>query len=64
MIRAYSDDDLETVVSCFGQSVREIGARYYASEQIAAWAPDSPDMEGWASRLRAGGVFLELHTAP
>jgi putative acetyltransferase len=58
VIRGYSDDDLEAAVSCFGQSVREIGARYYAPEQIAAWAPDSPDMEGWANRLRAGGVFV------
>ena len=58
MIRAYNDDDLEAAVSCFGQSVREIGARYYAPEQIAAWAPDSPDMEGWANRLRTGGVFV------
>ena len=58
MIRAYSDDDLEATVSCFGQSVREIGARHYAPEQIAAWAPDSPDMEAWANRLRAGGVFV------
>jgi putative acetyltransferase len=58
VIRTYSDVDLEAVVSCFGQSVREIGARYYAPEQIAAWAPDSPDMEDWANRLRAGKVFV------
>jgi putative acetyltransferase len=57
-IRAYHDDDLEAAVSCFGQSVREIGARYYSSEQVAAWAPDPPDMEGWAKRLRTGGVFV------
>jgi len=58
VIRAYSDDDLEAIVSCFGESVRVIGARYYAPDQIAAWAPDSPDMEGWANRLRSGGVFV------
>jgi len=58
MIRAYNDDDLEGAVTCFGESVREIGARYYAPEQIAAWAPDSPDMEGWANRLRTGAVFV------
>lgn len=32
MIRAYVDVDLEAVVSCFGRSVHEIGARYYAPE--------------------------------
>jgi putative acetyltransferase len=58
LIRAYLDDDLEAVVRCFGQSVRVIGARYYAPEQIAAWAPDLPDMAGWAKRPRAGGTFV------
>lgn len=58
MVRAYIETDLEAVVSCFSQSVREIGARYYAPYQIAAWAPDPPDIEGWANRLRAGGVFV------
>ena len=51
MIRAYIESDLEAVVSCFSQSVREIGARYYAPEQIAACAPDFPDMEGWATHI-------------
>jgi len=58
VVRAYIDSDLEAVVSCFGQSVREIGAGYYAREQISAWAPDNPDMDAWANRLRAGGVFV------
>jgi putative acetyltransferase len=58
VMRAYRNDDVEAAVSCFGQSVREIGARYYSSEQIAAWAPDPPDMENWAKRLRTGGVFV------
>jgi putative acetyltransferase len=58
VIRAYRDDDLEAVVSCFGRSVRKIAARYYAAEQVAAWAPDPPDMEEWANRLRSGSVFV------
>jgi len=58
MVRAYVDSDLEAVVSCFGRSVRELGAGYYVREQIEAWAPDHPDMDAWAKRLRAGGVFV------
>ena len=58
MVRMYTDSDLEGVVSCFAQSVRGIGARYYAREQSAAWAPESPDMQAWANRLRTGGVFV------
>jgi putative acetyltransferase len=58
VVRAYVDSDLEGVVSCFARSVREIGARYYVHEQVAAWAPESSDIDGWAARLRAGGVFV------
>lgn len=58
VIRTYIDNDLEAVVSCFGRSVREIGARYYAPDQIAAWAPESPNMHAWANHLRGGGVFV------
>lgn len=58
VIRAYIDSDLEAVVRCFGRSVREIGARYYAPEQIAAWASESSNMDAWANHLRSGGVFV------
>jgi putative acetyltransferase len=58
VIRAYEDGDLRAVVSCFGRSVREIGARCYMPDQIAAWAPDSPDTNAWAKRLRAGSVLV------
>ena len=27
-------------------------------EQVAAWAADPPDKEGWADRLSSGGVFV------
>jgi putative acetyltransferase len=45
-------------VSCFGRAVRESGARYDDREQIAARSPASPDMDAWANRLSAGGVFV------
>jgi len=58
VIRAYRDEDLEAVVRCFGRSVRTIGARYYAPQQIEAWAPDPPDLLAWASRFRTGAVLI------
>jgi putative acetyltransferase len=58
MIRRYADHDLEGVVSCFTRSVRSIAGRYYDAQQVATWAPDSPDMSAWADRLRRGGVFV------
>ena len=58
LIREYRDRDLEAVIDCFCRAVRDIGARHYTPEQIAAWAPDPPDAGAWASRLGSGGVFV------
>jgi putative acetyltransferase len=56
--RPYRASDLEAVVALFGRSVREVGSRDYSPEQVAAWAPDPPDLEAWAQRLAGGGVFV------
>lgn len=58
MVRDYRPDDLEAVVALFGRSVRGVAARDYSPEQIAAWAPEPPDLAAWAKRLQAGGVFV------
>ncbi len=58
MIRPYRTGDLQAVVTCFHRSVREIGERYYTTEQVEVWAPDAPDLSAWASRLGGGGVFV------
>jgi putative acetyltransferase len=58
MIRPYTDNDLEGVVSCFTLSVRSIAGRHYDAQQVETWAPDSPDMSAWTDRLRRGGVFV------
>lgn len=57
-IRAYAAGDLESIVAIFQRSVREIASRDYSSRQIAAWAPEAPDLAAWAERLRRGTVFL------
>ena len=58
LIRAYRAGDLEAVLGCFARAVRETGALYYSAAQIAAWAPETPDLDAWARRLGAGGVFV------
>jgi putative acetyltransferase len=58
IIRSYRDSDLSAVVECFEQSVRVIVARYYRPDQVALWAPATPDMESWRQRLSTGGVFV------
>jgi putative acetyltransferase len=58
IIRSYRDSDLANVVECFEQSVRVIVARYYRPDQVALWAPATPDMDSWRLRLSTGGVFV------
>jgi putative acetyltransferase len=57
-IRTYQEGDLEPVLACFDRSVREIGRRTYAPEQVEAWASGALDRDRWAERLGRGGVFI------
>lgn len=58
MIREYKQSDLEQVVALYGLSVRMVATNDYSTEQIAAWAPDHPDLAAWATRLSRGAVFV------
>jgi GNAT superfamily N-acetyltransferase len=57
-MRAFERGDLTAVLKLFGRSVRQIAARDYDEEQIAAWAPEPPDTESWAERLSTGTVLV------
>ncbi len=50
-IRASTDSDVASMVALFFEAVHQIAARNYTVEQLAAWAPASPDLEQWQSRL-------------
>lgn len=50
-LRAYRSDDLDTVVALFTASIHGLAAAHYDDAQRAAWAPQSPDVEGWRQRL-------------
>ena len=58
MVREYRRSDLEAVVSLFQRSVHEIASRDYSPRQISAWAPEFPDRQEWARRMKTGGVFV------
>ena len=58
VVREYRAHDLEAVVALFGRSVRQIAGRDYDDQQIAAWAPEPPDLEAWAGRLGSGTVLV------
>lgn len=51
MIRPYREADLEAVVRLFTDSVHHLASRYYSADQLAAWAPQPPDLNRWAARL-------------
>jgi GNAT superfamily N-acetyltransferase len=51
IIRRYHDDDLESVVTLFTETVYHVSIRDYSSEQVAAWAPQPPDLMRWRERL-------------
>jgi putative acetyltransferase len=58
MIRDYTAGDLESVVTLFSRSVREVACRDYSLAQVSAWAPEPADLSAWAARLSTGRVFL------
>ena len=50
-IRASADSDVASIAALFTESVHRIAARSYTSEQLAAWAPEPPDLAQWRERL-------------
>ncbi len=58
IIRQYNDADFEPVIALFTETVRHINIRDYSSEQIAAWAPQPPDLGRWRKRLAGLVVWV------
>lgn len=50
-IRASTHSDVASIFALFFESVHKIAARSYTVDQLAAWAPKSPDLKQWQSRL-------------
>jgi putative acetyltransferase len=50
-VRPYEEADLESVVRLFTASVHGLAADHYDAKERAAWAPESPDLEAWRSKL-------------
>lgn len=54
VIRDARPDDLDTLIALFHAAVRQVAVRDYTPQQIAAWAPDPPDRQAWATRRENG----------
>ncbi|HEY1662381.1 MAG TPA: GNAT family N-acetyltransferase [Verrucomicrobiae bacterium] len=52
-IRRYKNGDLESMVSLFTETVRQVNIRDYSPEQVEAWAPKPPDLIRWRERVAA-----------
>lgn len=50
-LRSCTRSDLEAVVALFTDSVHGLAAGDYDPAQLAAWAPQPPDLSDWESRL-------------
>ena len=57
-IREYQDGDAPIIARLFYDSVQELGARRYRSDQVAAWAPHSPDPAALHAGARDGRITL------
>jgi putative acetyltransferase len=62
-VRPHKPEDTATLARLFTETVHSVNAADYSSEQLAAWAPDPPDMEHWRRRLNERIVFVAEHNS-
>ena len=60
-VRPYKPEDTATLARLFTETVHSVNATDYSREQLAAWAPDPPDMEHWRRRLSERIAFVAEH---
>jgi putative acetyltransferase len=58
IIRKFQPADLEAILELFHDVVHTIGAKYYNSEQVQAWAPSNIDKEKWLNSLTAHITYV------
>ncbi|WP_456846315.1 GNAT family N-acetyltransferase [Cellulomonas sp. P5_C6] len=58
LVRPYTSDDAPATLDVFLRAVRVTASRDYSPEQIAAWAPDVPDVDRWSARRAASRTCI------
>ena len=56
--RSYRPDDLPQLTRLFRDTVHLVGAGHYATEELAAWAPENLDLDRWEARLARNTSFI------
>jgi putative acetyltransferase len=57
-VRRYRPEDAAALARLFTETVHAVNAADYSPDQLAAWAPDPPDMEHWRKRLSERVAFV------
>ena len=57
-MRSYKPEDAIALALLFTETVHSINAADYSPEQLAAWAPDPPDVDDWRRRLSERIAFV------
>ncbi|WP_347986574.1 GNAT family N-acetyltransferase [Methylomonas sp. AM2-LC] len=60
LIRPYIAGEEEELRRVFLSSVHQCAIRYYRSDQIHAWAPDTYDFEDWYNRISMLNPFVAV----
>jgi putative acetyltransferase len=58
IIRKFQPADLEAILDLFHDVVHTVGAKYYDSEQVNAWAPKDVDREKWLKSLSENITYV------
>ncbi|MES1164126.1 MAG: GNAT family N-acetyltransferase, partial [Verrucomicrobiota bacterium] len=59
-VREFREGDELSLYQVFHSAVHALAARDYTPEQLAAWAPERPELPQWAERMRARRPFVVL----
>jgi putative acetyltransferase len=57
-VRSYKPEDAAAVALLFTDTVRSVNAADYSPDQLAAWAPDPPDVGYWRRRVDERITFV------
>ena len=57
-VRLYRPAETASLARLFTDTVRTVNSADYSPEQIAAWAPEPPDLAHWRQRLSSQTVFV------
>lgn len=57
-LRSYQGEDLDGVIEVFQTAVQRVASAFYTPAQIAAWAPEPVDREGWAERRASRATWV------